>query len=702
MPKEIKVQLSLVDKISRYIEKVRGKINKIGSSVDKLSKQFFNLRNAVAAFMALQIGSSFINAAAKIEVFEKQLLAVSSSAEAARNSLNAIREFARTSPLETEDVVQSFVRLRAVGIDPTLAQMRTIGGVAVLFDREMTDVLDSFIGLNKRTLRQLGIEIDRTGSQAIIQSGNIRMAVNKDSASIREALLEIWEKRFPNAIEKAADTFSAQMAILRSNIFEFQAQVGVHLLPMMKDLTKATSKWVEEGSTGAQMFAVRLMSVVAGFRLIWYTLKGGIRTVLTGITDLVIWTVTGFKTIHAAFMTVVDAYKALGSTLIRMVKEKRLDVGTIIAEEFKKVDWNAIAEEWAEGNEKVKRVNKVYVSEMQKDLDKMSKMMRQIQAVQFAPPGDRKGELTGTGALGAPGVGDEKAAAERAKKITAERLKIQEMFTELYLDTIRDQFERERAIVEAEDAEKTARVLKAFQDQLITEEAFDEALILIAERTAAKMAEIKDKELEHTKRVEAGKRREAEKTAREKLKFENQIWTQSKRLTNASIQLGKTALEASRAAGKKKKGMLYALALADAGAAAVAGVKSAMDLPFPANLLAGVATVLEVAALTISSINQIKNASFARGTQSAPGGPSIVGEEGPEMLNLPPGTRVYTAAQTRQIIGATIAPQIIIQGNADESTVDRIYGALDTFGRQFSDAIRFGHIDLAREGIVTR
>ncbi|MDC7224194.1 MAG: hypothetical protein PQJ60_10670 [Spirochaetales bacterium] len=43
---------------------------------------------------------------------------------------------------------------------------------------------------------------------------------------------------------------------------------------------------------------------------------------------------------------------------------------------------------------------------------------------------------------------------------------------------------------------------------------------------------------------------------------------------------------------------------------------------------------------------------FANGTSSAPGGLSIVGERGPELVNLPTGSQVYTASQTSRIMAA--------------------------------------------------
>jgi hypothetical protein len=41
---------------------------------------------------------------------------------------------------------------------------------------------------------------------------------------------------------------------------------------------------------------------------------------------------------------------------------------------------------------------------------------------------------------------------------------------------------------------------------------------------------------------------------------------------------------------------------------------------------------------------------FAAGTAAAPGGMAIVGERGPELVNLPQGARVYTASQTDNIL----------------------------------------------------
>ncbi len=59
---------------------------------------------------------------------------------------------------------------------------------------------------------------------------------------------------------------------------------------------------------------------------------------------------------------------------------------------------------------------------------------------------------------------------------------------------------------------------------------------------------------------------------------------------------------------------------------------------------------------TMSTIGNIGTNRFqprynARGTRSFAGGETWVGEEGPELVNLPPGTRIYNNRESRQIAG---------------------------------------------------
>ncbi len=53
---------------------------------------------------------------------------------------------------------------------------------------------------------------------------------------------------------------------------------------------------------------------------------------------------------------------------------------------------------------------------------------------------------------------------------------------------------------------------------------------------------------------------------------------------------------------------------------------------------------------------------FAKGTLSAPAGLAIVGEKGPELVNLRGGERIYTAGQTQQMLGGATTINVNVSG----------------------------------------
>lgn len=59
---------------------------------------------------------------------------------------------------------------------------------------------------------------------------------------------------------------------------------------------------------------------------------------------------------------------------------------------------------------------------------------------------------------------------------------------------------------------------------------------------------------------------------------------------------------------------------------------------------------------------------FASGTDSAPGGLAIVGEEGPELVNLPRGSQVVPNNQLGSIGGSTINAPVTV--NIDATGAD--------------------------------
>jgi len=72
--------------------------------------------------------------------------------------------------------------------------------------------------------------------------------------------------------------------------------------------------------------------------------------------------------------------------------------------------------------------------------------------------------------------------------------------------------------------------------------------------------------------------------------------------------------------------------------------------PFIAGTLAGGPIMGAVMGLFSAGMKAMHVPGWASGTLSAPGGLSLVGEQGPELINMPTGAQVYNATDTRQML----------------------------------------------------
>jgi len=137
-----------------------------------------------------------------------------------------------------------------------------------------------------------------------------------------------------------------------------------------------------------------------------------------------------------------------------------------------------------------------------------------------------------------------------------------------------------------------------------------------------------------------------EETARLEAQYAKRI-EMAKGDANRQAQL-QAELESKRAAiqkeaGKKKKRAAIAEAIVNT---AVAVTKTFAELGFVAGLPAAIAQGVAGAA----QIAVIASQQFARGTAFAPGGMALVGEKGPELVNIPRGSQVISNMRTNRLL----------------------------------------------------
>lgn len=189
----------------------------------------FNLKNALvgvgSGYGLKALASQFIAAARQAEDYRTTLRAVIKDQASADALFERVRTWAAINPINTDDAVAGFVRLKTSAIENAEAALETVADTATVMHRSVVDVASAVVTTEAEQLRQLGITLTRTGKAAVIQSGNVRLAVSNDIETVRRGILEVMSRQFSGAMQDAGDTFSGMMDTMGGMWIDFKQRL---------------------------------------------------------------------------------------------------------------------------------------------------------------------------------------------------------------------------------------------------------------------------------------------------------------------------------------------------------------------------------------------------------------------------------------------------------------------------------------------
>ena len=195
--------------------KAAGELDAFRRRLGGIKDAVFSVKNVLAGLVAgyglKSLASSFLEAARRVEDYQTSLRAVIKDTTEADDTFNRIRKWAAINPINTDDAVAGFVRLKTAAIANSEEALKVVADTATVMHRSVVDVASAVVTGEAEQLRQLGINLVRTGKEAVIQSGQVKIAVSNDIESIRRGILEVMGRQFAGAMKDAGDTFSGMM-----------------------------------------------------------------------------------------------------------------------------------------------------------------------------------------------------------------------------------------------------------------------------------------------------------------------------------------------------------------------------------------------------------------------------------------------------------------------------------------------------------
>lgn len=261
---------------SRSMGQARGSTVSLNSQLAKLGVTLG------AGFGLLKAAKFLLDTNREFERLNAQLITVTGSQDAATAAFQRLEKFAAETPFQIEENVQAFVRLRALGIEPTNDMLRDFGNIASGMGRRITDFARAVQGAvtgETEALKSFGIVSRIAGDEISFTFQGVTRTVKRNTNEIVAALQSIGAANFAGAMANEMNTLNGILSNLQDNLGTLARAAGEAFLPVLKDLAAnvrdlagffaenrtAVANWTRVILTAAEVSVRAQLAIVRGF-----------------------------------------------------------------------------------------------------------------------------------------------------------------------------------------------------------------------------------------------------------------------------------------------------------------------------------------------------------------------------------------------------------------------------------------------------
>lgn len=273
---------SLVVDVRTNTAKFQAGMNNARTSLSRFTKSTSTAQKAVASLGAIGatlgvagIIRGVIQTTREIEKLKATLGTLTGSQAGANNAFRFISDFASTTPFALQEVTSAFIKLKALGLDPSEDALRSYGNTASAMGKSLEQfieaIADATTGEFER-LKEFGIKSASEGDRVRFTFQGITTEVKKSSEDIEKFLRNIGKTTFSGALERQANTLDGVL----SNIGDAFTRLLVAEDGSLNDLKSALSGFLSLLNDPANVQAAQALTgaLIRGF-------SGVINTVTT-------------------------------------------------------------------------------------------------------------------------------------------------------------------------------------------------------------------------------------------------------------------------------------------------------------------------------------------------------------------------------------------------------------------------------------
>lgn len=204
-------------KLGKAANDARAPIEKTNPAIKQSARSFVKWGAAISAASVALVGMKLVNVQREFDVINSSLITVTGSTEAAAVAFEQIKQFASTTPFDLAQVSNAFVKLKALGLEPSEEALRSYGNTASAMGKDLNQMIeavaDAATGEFER-LKEFGIKSASEGDRVKFTFRGVTTEVGKNADEIQGFLLGLGQTDFAGAMELRAATLDGAISNL--------------------------------------------------------------------------------------------------------------------------------------------------------------------------------------------------------------------------------------------------------------------------------------------------------------------------------------------------------------------------------------------------------------------------------------------------------------------------------------------------------
>jgi hypothetical protein len=257
----------------------------------------------------LGLGGLAVKTAADFETLRTSLLSSFQGNQAAADSaFKTIEKFATTSPYQVEEVLNAFIKLKNLGLDPSEEALTSYGNTASAMGKDLNQMIEAVADASTgefERLKEFGIKAKSEGDKVSFTFQGVTTTIGKNSEEIQKYLMDIGNVNFQGSMDRQSETFKGRLSSLQDTFASFGDSIGTIILEFMSpmiDSLQELAEYFKKLSPETQKTIVVIAGLAAAI--------GPLLLAIGGLMQLVPVMVAGFAAIKGAFASLTASMSA--------------------------------------------------------------------------------------------------------------------------------------------------------------------------------------------------------------------------------------------------------------------------------------------------------------------------------------------------------------------------------------------------------